>query len=87
MIALAFDLLFAGGLVVLALLVVLRRTRPLSTVLLFLAFTFQMALVWVRLDAPDLALAEAAVGGVVTGVVLFDTIGRLRRRGGRSDDR
>ncbi|HYH20969.1 MAG TPA: hydrogenase subunit MbhD domain-containing protein [Azospirillum sp.] len=87
MIALAFDLALSLGLVVLALLTVLRRTRPLSSVLLFLAFTFQMALVWVRLNAPDLALAEAAVGGVVTSVVLFDTVGRLRRHKGRSHGR
>ncbi|MGQ9371529.1 Na(+)/H(+) antiporter subunit B [Azospirillum sp. ST 5-10] len=82
----AFDVLLAGGLVGLALLVVRRRTRPLGTVLLFLAFTFQMTLVWVRLDAPDLALAEAAVGGVVISVVLFDTIGRLRRRRDGADE-
>jgi uncharacterized MnhB-related membrane protein len=42
-------------------------------------FGLLMALTWVRLDAPDIALAEAAIGAGLTGALLLDTIGYLRR--------
>ncbi len=45
---------------------------------LFIAFGLLMALAWVRLKAPDVALAEAAVGSGVTGALLLSTLGRLR---------
>lgn len=49
-------------------------------VVLFIAFGLVMALAWVRLEAPDVALAEAAIGAGLTGALLLDTLGRLRRR-------
>ena len=48
-------------------------------VVLFLIFGLLMALTWVRLDAPDIALAEAAIGAGLTGALLLDTIGYLDR--------
>ncbi|MGK9066114.1 Na(+)/H(+) antiporter subunit B [Stutzerimonas chloritidismutans] len=41
------------------------------SVLLFIAFGLALALVWARLGAADLALAEAAIGAGLTGVLLF----------------
>ncbi len=38
---------------------------------LFIAFGVVVALIWARLDAPDLALAEAAIGAGLTGVLLM----------------
>ncbi len=49
-------------------------------IVLFMVFGLLMALVWVRLEAPDIALAEAAIGAGLTGVLLLDTLGYLRRR-------
>lgn len=49
-------------------------------VVMFIVFGLLMALAWVRLEAPDIALAEAAIGAGLTGVLLLDTIGYLRRR-------
>jgi energy-converting hydrogenase B subunit D len=49
-------------------------------IVMFIVFGLLMALVWVRLDAPDIALAEAAIGAGLTGVLLLDTLGYLRRR-------
>lgn len=40
--------------------------------LAFVVFGLLMALAWARLDAPDIALAEAAVGAGLSGVLLFD---------------
>ena len=46
---------------------------------LFIVFGLLMALAWARLGAPDLALAEAAIGAGLTGALLLDTLGRMRR--------
>ena len=43
-----------------------------------LAFGLILGLVWVRVDAPDVALTEAAIGGGVTGVLLLLTAHRLQ---------
>lgn len=45
-------------------------------VLLFIAFGLVLALVWARLGAADLALAEAAIGAGLTGVLLFAALAR-----------
>ena len=37
-----------------------------------------MALAWVRLSAPDVALAEAALGSGVTGALLLAALNRLQ---------
>ena len=61
-------------------------TRDLfKAVVLFIVFGLLMALAWVRLQAPDIALAEAAIGAGLTGALLLDAVGHLRaarRRGG-----
>ncbi len=54
----------------------------IRSVILFIAFGLMMSLAWVRLDAPDIALAEAAVGAGITGVLLLDTAMMIRRRTG-----
>lgn len=46
-------------------------------VVLFISFGLLMALTWVRLKAPDVALAEAAIGAGVTGVLLLAALGRI----------
>lgn len=45
----------------------------------FVAFGLLLALVWVRLAAPDVALTEAAIGSGVTGGLLLGASTRLRR--------
>ncbi len=53
-------------------------------VVMFIVFGLLMALAWARLDAPDIALAEAAIGAGLTGALLLDALGALRaRREGR----
>jgi uncharacterized MnhB-related membrane protein len=75
----AFDFLLAG-------LLLWSALRALTTpelgraVMLFIIFGLLMALLWVRLQATDIALAEAAVGAGLTGVLLLDALGALRKR-------
>lgn len=67
---LGVTLLWLGGLAVLA--------RELHrTIMAFIALGLLMALAWVRLGAPDVALAEAALGGGVTGALLLAALKRL----------
>lgn len=47
-------------------------------IVLFVAFSLFMALAWVRLAAPDVALAEAAIGAGLTGALLMSAMARLR---------
>ncbi|HSH29714.1 MAG TPA: DUF4040 domain-containing protein [Thiohalobacter sp.] len=48
-------------------------------IVLFIAFGLLMALAWVRLEAPDVALAEAAIGAGLTGALLLAALARLNR--------
>jgi energy-converting hydrogenase B subunit D len=78
-----FDMLFDA---VLALILVWLCWRALSTpdlfkaVVLFIAFGLLMALGWVRLQAPDIALAEAAIGAGLTGALMLDAVGQMTGR-------
>ena len=48
-------------------------------IVLFIAFGLVLAIIWVRLGAPDVGLAEAAIGAGLTGALLLATWGRLPR--------
>ncbi len=56
----------------------LNSTDLFSAIALFIAFGLLMALVWVRLEAPDIALAEAAIGAGLSGALLLAALARLR---------
>nr|WP_281353559.1 hydrogen gas-evolving membrane-bound hydrogenase subunit E [Phytoactinopolyspora mesophila] len=58
---------------------VLFLPRRATAVVLFLVFGVLLAIVWARLDAPDIALAEAILGGGVTGALLIDAVAVGRR--------
>jgi energy-converting hydrogenase B subunit D len=73
-----FDALLAIALVWTALRALLVP-ELFRSVVLFIAFGLLLALAWARLDAPDLALAEAAIGAGLTGALLLDAVGHLRR--------
>jgi len=55
----------------------LLSRRVLPALAAFVAYGLLLALVWMRLGAPDVALTEAAVGGGVTGVLLIGAAARL----------
>jgi energy-converting hydrogenase B subunit D len=49
-------------------------------VLKFVALGLLLAVAWVRLRAPDVALAEAAVGSALTGALVLSALARMKRR-------
>jgi uncharacterized MnhB-related membrane protein len=52
-----------------------------ASVMMFLVFGLVLAVVWARLGAPDVALAEAAIAAGVTGALLLDAVTERPRRG------
>lgn len=59
-----------------------------KAVILFIAFGLMLALVWIRLEAVDVALAEAAIGSGLTGALLWSALARMemKRRRPSGDD-
>ena len=43
----------------------------LSAVIIFMAQSLAMSVVWILLESPDLAITEAAVGAGVTSLLMF----------------
>ena len=54
-------------------------------IVLFIAFGLVLSMSWARLGAPDVALAEAAIGAGLAGALLLATWGRLPSRNGKQD--
>ena len=72
---------FEVGLIVLVLGVgawTIAARETFAAVIGFATYGLLLALVWVRLSAPDVALTEAAIGGGLTGTLLLGAAARLR---------
>ncbi|QSQ08363.1 hypothetical protein H0A61_00685 [Koleobacter methoxysyntrophicus] len=61
---------------------VARTKNLLSAVVIFTGYSLIMAVLWQQLNAPDLAITEAAVGAGIT-TLLF--IGTIKRTAGRDE--
>jgi uncharacterized MnhB-related membrane protein len=57
----------------------LATPRLFESVALFIVFGIFVSLAWVRLGAPDIALAEAGIGTGFTGALCVAALVRLRR--------
>ena len=73
-----FNVILVIFLIVCAL-AVERSKDLLSAVVIFGAYSFIMALIWLLLRSPDVALTEAAVGAGVTTLFFIGLISRTRR--------
>ena len=76
--ALAFNLLLAAGLLWSAW-QSLSSARLDRAILLFITFGLLLTLAWARLSAPDIGLAEAAIGAGLTGALLLDAYRALKQ--------
>jgi energy-converting hydrogenase B subunit D len=79
--SLVLDLLLAVAIVTVAWRA-LTIDSAFVAIVLYITFGFLMALAWVRLAAPDIALAEAAIGAGLTGALLINAVARGSRQGG-----
>jgi len=66
-------------LMVICALVVVQMKDLLSALMLLSIYSLIMALVWVRMDAPDVALTEAAVGAGITTVLFIAALSKTKR--------
>ncbi len=77
-------------------------TRDLLTsVIIYMAYSMIMSVIWITLESPDLAITEAAVGAGVTSLLFFLALKKIhaidarnevrkaherKKRGGESDE-
>lgn len=52
----------------------------MSAVIVFMIYSLMMAVLWEQLNAPDLAITEAAVGAGITTVLFVLAIRSVRRK-------
>ncbi len=72
------DLLLLLYLVVCAI-AVMRTDDLLSAVIIFSSYSLVMAIVWQQLNAPDIAITEAAVGAGITTMLFVAAISKTSR--------
>lgn len=65
-----------GMLIVCALAVSLTRNL-LTSLIVYMAYSLIMAIIWMLLESPDLAITEAAVGAGITSVLFFITLKKI----------
>lgn len=78
--SLALDLALCALILGVALATMVGR-GVFRAVIFFISFGLLLGVAWTRLDAFDVALAEAAIGAGLTGVLLLSANDRLRRAG------
>jgi multisubunit Na+/H+ antiporter MnhB subunit len=76
----AFDLLLVALVVAVAVWIIGARDS-FASVVGIVAYGLLLALVWVRIVAPDVALTEAAIGSGLTGALLLPAATRIQRAG------
>ena len=71
-----FMYILLGVLIVCAISVTFSKNL-LNSVLVFMAFSLVMSIIWILLESPDLAITEAAVGAGVTSILFFATLKKI----------
>lgn len=72
---------------ILACAVAVSLTKDLLTsIIIFMAQSTAMSVVWILLRSPDLAITEAAVGAGVTTLLMFVTLKKLHAIKTREDE-
>ncbi|MEF9878312.1 MAG: hydrogenase subunit MbhD domain-containing protein [Clostridia bacterium] len=71
-----FTYIVLGFLLICAIATCLSK-KLLVSVIIFMAYSLLMSIVWMLLESPDLAITEAAVGAGVTSVLFFITLKKI----------
>ena len=58
----------------------------LTSVVIFMAYSILMSIMWIVLQSPDLAITEAAVGAGVTSILFFITLKKIHAIKGEDKD-
>ena len=73
----AVELMLLGLLLVCGIASCVSKNLLVSLVI-YMAYSVIMSIIWALLEAPDLAITEAAVGAGVSSVLLFLTLKKIR---------
>ena len=73
---LIYECILLGFLVVCAISVSFSKNL-LNSILIFMAYSLVMSIIWILLESPDLAITEAAVGAGVTSLLIFVTMKKI----------
>ena len=71
-----FEIILLGFLVLCAVAVSFSKNL-LNSILIFMSYSLVMAIIWILLESPDLAITEAAVGAGVTSLLFFVTLKKI----------
>lgn len=80
-----FQLALLGLLLICGIAACLSKNM-LVTLIIFMAYSVIMSIIWAMLQAPDLAITEAAVGAGISGILMFMTLKKLRDLRRRRED-
>ena len=58
----------------------------LTSIVVFMAYSVIMSIIWMVIESPDLAITEAAVGAGVTSVLFFVTLKKIHAMDDRKED-
>lgn len=79
------EMILLTFLVVCAVSVALSKNL-LTSIVIFMAYSVIMSIVWMILESPDLAITEAAVGAGVDSVLFYITLKKIHAMKGEEDD-
>lgn len=79
------EYLLLGALIVCAVAANVTQ-KLLPTILIYMVFSVIMSILWLILQAPDLAITEAAVGAGVTTLLMFVALKKLHAIKTREDE-
>lgn len=71
-----FRVILLTGLVICAIATAVVK-KPMQAVIIYMAYSVIMSIIWIILESPDLAITEAAVGAGITSILFFLTLRRI----------
>lgn len=76
-----FDviLMFLSSILVICAVATVFTKKLLTASVIYMSFSLIMSVVWVLLQAPDLAITEAAVGAGITSILLFVALDKIKK--------
>ncbi len=60
--------------------------KLLPSVIIFMAYSSIMAVVWILMESPDLAITEAAVGAGISGLLFLITLKKIHEEDQKVED-
>ena len=72
-------LMFLSSILIICAVATVFTKKLLTASVIYMSFSLIMSVVWVLLQAPDLAITEAAVGAGITSILLFVTLDKIKK--------